>query len=306
MAEKAFLSTKQVAQYLGINEKMVYALVSEKGLPATKVTGKWAFPRWLVEEWMESHVVNHPHSIRPSLSEEMLILAGSHDILLERTIALFNRLYPERIAVFGNVGSKGGLRAMARGLCHVASSHLLQQDEKEYNFAYIAEQIEGELPAVVNFCRREQGFLLAKGNPKEIRGVSDLARPGIAVANRPSDTGTRLLFDRALNKAGLDGSQIQGYDLEFRSHMDVGIQVLSGQADLAPAIRPIADLLGLDFIPLRWERYDLLVYKDRYFEEGVQRFFGLLRDSEFLELARRLPGYDLSLCGKIVFPQHRN
>ncbi|MGD9077293.1 MAG: helix-turn-helix domain-containing protein, partial [Desulfobacteraceae bacterium] len=127
--QKNFLSTKEVAELLDVNEKMIYSLVSEKGLPATKVTGKWLFPRRLVEQWLESHIINYPRSAHLPSSHGLLILVGSHDILLEKTMAIFNRLYPDQMAVFGNVGSLGGLQALARGLCHMASSHLLQEDE---------------------------------------------------------------------------------------------------------------------------------------------------------------------------------
>jgi molybdate-binding protein len=221
-------------------------------------------------------------------------------------MALFNRLYPDQMAVFGNVGSLGGLQALARGLCHMASSHLLQEDEQEYNFDFAYQELGSELPAVVNFCRREQGLLVAKGNPKAIKNVSDLKQTGIKIANRPEGTGTRLLLDLELEKAGLKGTQIEGYDREFRSHLDVGLEVLSGRADATPAIRPIVNLLDLDFVPLRWERYDLLVSKDRFFEQGVQRFLGLFHEPAFKELAKGLDGYDLGLCGKIVFPQQTN
>ncbi len=303
---KNFLSTKEVAELLDVNEKMIYTLVSEKGLPATKVTGKWLFPRRLVEQWLESHIINYPRSAHLPSSHGLLILVGSHDILLEKTMALFNRLYPDHMAVFGNVGSLGGLKALARGLCHMASSHLLQEDEQEYNFDFAYQELGSELPAVVNFCRREQGFLVAKGNPKAIKNVSDLKQGGIRIANRPKGTGTRLLLDHELEKAGLKGTQIEGYDREFRSHLDVGLEVLSGRADATPAIRPIANLLDLDFVPLRWERYDLLVSKERFFEQGVQRFLGLFQEPAFKDLAQGLDGYDLSLCGKIVFPQQTN
>jgi molybdate-binding protein len=144
---------------------------------------------------------------------------------------------------------------------------------------------------------------VAKGNPKAIKGVSDLKQGGLKIANRPKGTGTRLLLDHELEKEGLKGSQIDGYDREFRSHLDVGLEVLSARADAAPAIRPIVNLLDLDFVPIRWERYDLLVSKERFFEEGVQRFLGLFHEPAFKSLAQGLDGYDLSHCGKIVFPQ---
>jgi len=156
---------------------------------------------------------------------------------------------------------------------------------------------------VVNFCSREQGILTAKGNPKGISGVADLGKTGIKIVNRHPGTGTRLLVDLELEKAGLRGEQIPGYDKELHRHLDVGLEILSGRADAAPGIRVVAGLLDLDFIPLRWERFDFLVLKDRFFDQGVQLFLGLLHETEFKEMAQDLEGYDLSLCGKVVFPQ---
>ncbi|MBN2125084.1 MAG: helix-turn-helix transcriptional regulator [Deltaproteobacteria bacterium] len=299
MSDKAFLNTREVARFLDINEKMVYSLVAEKGLPATKITGKWLFPRRLVERWMEGHILNYPDS--PLLSHSMLVFAGSNDVFLDRAIALFNRIHPDRLAVFGNVGSMGGIKALGMGLCHIATSHLLQEDEEEYNFDFAQEELRGELPAVVNFCIREQGILVSKGNPKEIQGISSLGRSGVRIANRPKGTGTRLLLDRELEKAGLDGARIQGYDEEFRSHLDVGLQVLTGKADAAPAIRSVAGMLGLDFIPLRWERYDLLISRARFFEKGVQLFLEMFHGPSFRDLVQGIEGYDLNMSGKIVY-----
>jgi len=301
---KSFLSTKQVAELLDVNEKMIYTLVAEKGLPATKVTGKWLFPRHLVEQWLENQTINYPDSLG-SLPpyHGLLIIVGSNDILLDRIISLFNRLHKDHVAVFGNVGSMGGLKALGSDLCHVASSHLLQEDEQEYNFDFARKELKGKSPVLVNFCRREQGLLAAKGNPKKISHVSDLGHPGIKIANRPEGTGTRLLLDRELERAGLKGSQIEGYQQEFRSHLDVAMEVFSGRIDASLAIRPVANLMGLDFIPLRWERYDLLISKEHFFEQGVQLFLGLLHEPQFREMAEKLDGYDLSLCGKMVFPQ---
>ena len=303
MDDKNLLSTREVAQFLNINEKMVYTLIAEKGLPATKVTGKWLFPRHLVAQWVENETINFPKTRDPLPPYHgLLIISGSNDILLDRTISLFNRLYPENVAVFGNLGSLGGIRALRRNLCHMASSHLLQENEQEYNFGFAEEEL-GQLPAVVNFCRREQGIIIAKGNPKGIQGVADLGKPGLKIVNRPLGTGTRLLLDRELEKAGIEGHRIEGYEREFQRHLDVGLEVLSGRADAGPGIKAVAGLLDLDFISLRWERFDFLVLKDRFFDKGVQLFVGLLHEPAFKELAEDLAGYDLSLCSKMVFPQ---
>jgi len=299
------LSTKEVAKFLNVNEKMVYTLVSEKGLPATKITGKWLFPQHLVEQWVEANTINFPkRDAGAAPYRGLLVIAGSNDLLLDRAITLFNTMTSEHLAVFGNLGSMGGLRALRRDLCHLAASHLLQEDETEYNFAYASEEL-GNLPAVVNFCRREQGIIVRKGNPKKIAGVADLGRPGLRIVNRPLGTGTRLLLDRELGKAGVKGEKIEGYTHEVQRHLEVGLEILSGRVDAGPGIRPVAALLNLGFIPLRWERFDLMASKERFFDEGVQRFLGLLHEPKFHRIVKDgLEGYDLSLSGKMVFPHN--
>ncbi|MFC1869326.1 substrate-binding domain-containing protein [Thermodesulfobacteriota bacterium] len=303
MEKKTLFNTREVAEFLDINEKMVYSLISEKGLPASKVTGKWLFPRHLVETWLENQTINYPQAVNPLPPYHgLLIISGSNDILLDRIISLFNKLYPEQVAVFGNMGSLGGIRALKRNLCHIASSHLLQEDEKEYNFVFAREELD-QIPAVVNFCQREQGIILPKGNPKDIHAVSDLGKSGIKIVNRPQGTGTRLLLDGELQKAGIKGNEIDGYQVELQRHLDVGLEVLSNRADAGTGIRAVSELLGLDFLPLRWERFDFIILKDRFFDQGVQLFLGLLHNQVVKDSARDLAGYDLSRSGEMVFPQ---
>ena len=175
----------------GVNEKMIYTLIAEKRLPATKITGKWLFPRHLVEQWVETHTRNYPEAVS-SLPpyQGLLIIAGSNDPLLDRAISLFNARFRDDIALFGNLGSMGGLRALRRKRCHVATSHLLEENESEYNFDFAGRELDN-MPVLVNFCRREQGILVNKGNPKQILKVADLAKAGVKMVNRSAGTGTR-------------------------------------------------------------------------------------------------------------------
>ncbi len=298
------LTTKEVAQFLNINEKMVYSLVSEKGLPASKVTGKWLFPKHLVEQWIEANTLNYPKTAdSPAVSQAVLIIAGSNDLLLDKVIALYNTHFPGNIAVFGNLGSMGGLQALRQNCCHIASSHLLQENEQDYNFEFADRELE-HMPAIVNFCRREQGILVSKGNPKKIKTISDLARPGIWMVNRPLGTGTRLLLDQELKKAGVRGEKINGYDNEVSRHLDVGLEILAERADAGFGIHAVAGLLNLDFVPLRWERYDLMIFKERFFDAHVQNFLGLLHQEPFFKLAVSLQGYDVQLSGRMIFPKN--
>ena len=300
---KDLMTTKQVSAFLNVNEKMVYILVSEKGLPATKVTGKWLFPKHLVEQWIEANTKNYPDTgARLPPYQGLLIIAGSNDLLLDQTISLFNTRYPDHLAVFGNLGSMGGLRALKKDMCHIAASHLLQDNDNEYNFSFASEELH-KMPAVVNFCKREQGILLQKDNSRHIKSVADLGKKGIRIVNRGLGTGTRLLFDKELKTVGLEGDKIDGYHHIVNRHMDIGLEILSGRADAGPGIRPVASLLGLEFLSLRWERYDLLISRERFFEQGVQYFQALLHEDAFLTLAQSLDGYDIGERGKMRFPQ---
>ena len=302
MAEKTLLTTRELAKFLNINEKMVYTLIAEKGLPATKATGKWLFPRNLVEQWLEAQTINFPRQQDPLPPYDgLLIIAGSNDILLDRTISLVNQRHPEQLVAFGNMGSLGGIRALRRNHCHMASSHLLQKNGKEYNFGFAKDELV-QMPGIINFCRREQGLLVEKGNPRGIRSVADLNQTGVKIVNRPLGTGTRLLLDEELSKAGVERNEIEGYGVEVSRHLDLGLEILSGRAHAGPCIRAVAELLDLDFIPIKWESFDLLILKDRFFDKGVQQFLGFLSEPSFKKLGENLAGYDLSFSGKMLFP----
>lgn len=304
--ENRFITTREVAEILKVNEKMVYTLITDKGLPATKVTGKWLFPRRLVEEWLDLNIENAPiRAAALSSDSGRLLLAGSDDPFFQRTLSLFQATVSDTVAFFANVGSMGGLKCLRRGLCHIGICHLLQDDKQEYNFDF-AEQELDQSPVFINFSRREQGILVARGNPKAITCVNDLARKDVTIVNRPLGTGTRLLFDYEIAKSDITASQLQGYDRDVSRHVDAGMEILAGRADAAPAIKAIAGMLDLDFVPLRWERFDLLVSRERFFERGIQSFLGILQEKSFTRLAESFVGYDISSSGKMIFPDNLN
>lgn len=299
------LSTKEVAKFLNINEKMVYSLISDKGLPATKVTGKWLFPVDLVRQWVESGTVNYPEpATKLPPYHGLILIAGSNDLLFDALISHFNSRHKAHMAMFGMTGSMGGIRALRQNMCHIASSHLVagESDENdEYNFPYLKQELS-RMPAVVNFCLRQQGLVVQKGNPQKISGIADLSRNGLTMVNRALGTGTRHLIDKELKKAAINGSSIQGYNNIQAKHMDIGLAVLGGKADVGPCIKPVAEKLNLDFIPLCWERFDLLISKERFFDQGIQLFLGMLKEPFLKELAKDFGGYDMSISGNMVYP----
>lgn len=298
-----FITTPEVADLLKVNEKMVYSLIGEKGLPATKITGKWLFPRQLVEEWIELNIENAP--VRPALSSDggHLLLAGSDDPLFQKALAFFHAEFPGTVPFFANVGSMGGLKSLRRGVCHIGVCHLLQDDNHEYNFDFAEKELE-KAPVFINFSRREQGILVQKGNPRKIEKIADLAEEGITIVNRPLGTGTRLLLDYEIARSDISAQQIQGYSKEVLRHIDGGLEIVAGRADAAPAIRAVAGMLDLDFIPMRWERFDLLVARERFFERAIQDFLGIMQEKKFQQLAASFVGYDISSSGKMIFPDN--
>lgn len=299
---KKLLSTKEVAQYLGVNEKMVYTLISEKNLPATKATGKWLFPAHLIEQWVESRTMNFPETVQHnSTMEKTLIIAGSNDMLIDFAMKLYMQENDGAYAAFCNLGSLGGIRAVHNGAAHIATSHLMDRDESDYNFSFTENEMQ-EPPAVVNFSFREQGYIIAKGNPKKIKGTKDIASGKFTVVNRTAGTGTRLLFDAELAAHSAEGETIPGYDNCVARHIDVGFEILNGNADAGLGIKAVAQALHLDFIPIQWERYDLIIPKSRYFDKNIQSFISLLRDPRIIAHAEKLGGYDLKRSASVIYP----
>lgn len=297
----SLMNTKEAAQYLGINEKKIYSLITDKGLPATKVTGKWLFQRHLLDRWLEQHTENYPPvEARLDSYTNLLIITGSNDLLLDQLLELFSRRHELPLPVFSNLGSMGGIRALKENLCHLCSAHLLEPEGEEFNFAYVEKEL-GESVVIVNFCKRLQSVLVAKGNPYKVKGLADLASGRLRIANRKKGTGTRLLLDRELKQQGVRGDQIPGYDTAFGRHLEVGLEILAGRADAGLAIAAVGDMLGLDQVPTIWERYDFIVRKEIFFSRGVQMLMALLHDQEFLSLSEKFDGYDLSISGQVVF-----
>ncbi|MFH2090744.1 MAG: helix-turn-helix transcriptional regulator [Pseudomonadota bacterium] len=298
------LSTKEVAKFLNVNEKMIYSLIAEKGLPASKITGKWLFPKSLVLQWIESGTQNYPQLASLPPYHGLVLIAGSNDLLLDKMISTFNLKHDDHMAMFGMAGSMGGLNALKKNRCHIAASHMLA-DNQDYNFPFLKDQMK-QMPAVVNFCLREQGILLQKQNPKKIATVKDLGKPHIRIVNRSLGTGTRQLFDQQLKACGIKGESIAGYNHCLSRHMDVGLTLLTNQADAGPGIRAVANLLGLDFIPICWERFDLLINKARFFDQGIQYFLSLLKGKVIQAAAKEYGGYDLSYTGKMIYPDQES
>jgi putative molybdopterin biosynthesis protein len=156
---------------------------------------------------------------------------------------------------------------------------------------------------LVNLAWREQGLMVAPGNPKQIKAIRDLTRSGVRFINRQRGAGTRLLLDYLLQEEGIDAAQVDGYAREEYTHMAVAVNVASGTADVGLGIMAAAKALGLDFMPLLPERYDLVVPETTFADRRFQTLLEVIRSREFQEAAKALGGYDLKDCGKILWEQ---
>ena len=297
--ERSFLDTQAVAAYLGINEKQVYTLIHERGLPATKITGKWLFPRHLVDRWLESSVANVPLA-EPFLREEkdLLLIAGSDDPLFMKLIALFRRKNPGTVTLQSRAGSGDGLLALRKGLVHIACVHLMDP-EGGYGAEHLRERL-GENIAVLGFAVRTQGLLLPPGNPLGINGIDDTPGRGLRWAVREVGTGTRALMDRELDRFDADMNSLLVCAVETEGHFETALAVLTGRADIGMGIQAAAALTGCSFIPVRRENFNLIIRRENFFMPQVQGLLNLLREQDFRDLAASLEGYDTTESGRII------
>jgi putative molybdopterin biosynthesis protein len=292
------LNTKQVAEYLGINEKKVYYLAKAGKLPCTRVTGKWVFPKKLVEEWIEENSRGVAGS-KKEKQREFLLVAGSDDPGLGILRELYAARKPSAAFFMATVGSSAGLAAIQDGIADFALAHLLDAETGEYNLPFIRQTIASGV-AVVPLFHRELGLLVSAGNPLGLRTVADLARPGLRMINRQAGSGTRHYLDQELSKLGIDAKKIEGYDDNVTTHLEVGLKVLRREADAGIATQASARLLGLDFNPFTRERFDILIPKERFFTPAVQTFLEIVGSREFRGRVNAMGGYDTSESGRMI------
>ncbi|MCX6021606.1 MAG: substrate-binding domain-containing protein [Chloroflexi bacterium] len=196
--------------------------------------------------------------------------------------------------------SVGGLQALARGEAHVAGCHLLDPISGEYNTAAASRYTPGRRVALVNLSARVQGFIVARGNPKGIRSVADLARPDVTMINRQPGAGTRVLLDYWLAQAGLSPAALRGYEREEYNHLGVAAAVAGGQADAGMGIAASARAMGLDFVPLATERYDLAM-PEEYLESALLApLLTALKTPGFRDAAAAIGGYDTGQTGQVM------
>jgi putative molybdopterin biosynthesis protein len=232
--------------------------------------------------------------------ENTIVSIGSHDMSQDILNSLLHKHYPGRRLSSAHVGSLGGLLALKRKEAHIAGTHLLDENTGEYNIRYIKDVLAGEKTVLVNLIYRQQGLMVNKGNPKHITGLSDLLSPDVSFINRQPGSGTRVLLDYKLKQAGYNASKINGYNREEFSHTGVAAIIASGAADVGLGILAAARALGLDFIPLLQERYDLAIPLPFYQSPLLQPLLTIIRSKEFKDIITSLGGYETSETGREI------
>ncbi len=299
--DKEMLNTKEVAEYLNINEKLVYRLIKERRIPGTRVTGKWTFPKRLIDEWIIDSAKDNV-GLRNKIKDlqNHVVLIGSNDFAIELLSHKLTDKFPEYTLSFSNVGSIEGLIALSRGSCHVAGCHLLDPISGHYNTPYVAQYLPGMKVTVINLVHRDIGLVVKSNNPQNITGIKDLGRQGLRIINRQKGSGTRLLLDHELQRLGIDADTLAGYEKEVNTHMEVAMAVLSGAADTGLAIFSAARMLNLEFIQITKERYDLIIPEDNLSAKPIQALLEVVKSSTFKQSINEMGGYDTKDTGQIM------
>ena len=228
-----------------------------------------------------------------------IVFSGSHDLSIGLLEDCLKRAHPQLKISTANIGSLGGLLALKRGEAHVVGTHLLDPKTGTYNLPDIRRHLRVSEVIVVHLVGREQGLIVARGNPKHIRQLQDLARAEVRFVNRQPGAGTRVLLDYKLAKLRLRPDRIRGYEREEFTHMAVAVAVASGLADCGLGVRSAANALGLDFVPIEKEEYDLVLRRDFYASAMGQALLAAVRSDEFRQAVVRLGGYDVRHTGEL-------
>jgi len=233
--------------------------------------------------------------------DRRLLAIGSHDLTIDLLRSLIQETSAGRITISStNVGSMGGLLAVDKRIAHFAGSHLLDPETGDYNRSYVRRFVKNTPVTIVTVAHRWQGLMVAKGNPKDIKTIADLARQDVSFVNRQAGSGTRVLLDYELSRARIESAGVAGYRNEEYTHMNVAMAVASGRADTGLGILAAARALDLDFVPVTRERYDFILPSALIEGESVRALLDLLQSGRFREQVAAMGGYEVEETGRVV------
>ena len=287
------MTTREVAEYLRVKERKIYELVREREIPCTRVSGKWLFPKRLVDVWL----LEGSEGPRPAMQTvPPPIIAGSQDPLLDWALQESG----SDIAMLA-CGSAGGLDRLADGRALAASLHLVDEESGEYNVSAISRALSSKEVVAINWAWRDQGLVVAPGNPLGLTEIADLGAKSARVVHRQDGSGSELLLRRMLAAADLHVDDLSLLGETAKSETDLGLAVLDGRADAGLAVAAVARRLKLEFVALAHERFDLVVGRRDYFEPPFQALVEFARSGRFRRHAGELGGYDLAETGRVVY-----
>jgi putative molybdopterin biosynthesis protein len=293
MCMMEFLNTDEAANYLRLSERKLYELVAAGAVPCSKVTGRWLFPKAALDRWVASGM---PKALKSLDEPAPSIAGGSTDPLLEWAL----RESGSGLASLPE-GSEAGLRRLSRREVILTAVHLhtLEHDDASANVAAVSDAPGLHDAVVIGFARREQGLLVAPGNPHGIGNLAQIAGSGLRMAQRQPGAGAQLLLLTQCAKAQIDPRDLAVMKPACATGSDLAQAIRAGHADCGIATRAVAQAAGLDFVPLLWENFDLVLRQRDYFLPGPSALFGFVRSDRFRQRAAELGGYDLSVCGTV-------
>ncbi len=287
------MTTREVADYLRIKERKVYDLVQTRRIPCTRVTGKWLFPRSMIDLWVLRNTEFHGPAPRP---EAPPVIGGSHDPLLEWAV----RESGSELATLFD-GSLDGVRRVIGQQARACGVHVINADDGSYNTHLIDQNLGRAETVLLQWAWRDQGLITAAGNPLAIHSLADVVERGIRLTDRQQSAGSHLLLTHLLAPLGAQPDTLNRVARPARNESDAALAVADGVADAALGIAAVANQYRLNFIPLHRERYDLLLTRRDYFEPSLQALFNFARTDAFAEKARALGGYDISNLGQVIY-----
>lgn len=292
-----FMTVRQVAGYLHLNEKKVYALVNDGKIPATKVTGKWLFPRALVDQW----VLESSHG---GVLTDRLIINGSDDPLIARAIShLAIQMRAHALISYTSTGTELGLSLLSKHRADVCAIHWGPAEESSRRHPALIQQYPQHHDwVIVRAFLREQGLMVSPDYPNPGADLSELFSREVRWAMRQEGAGTQRFLKEILADHSIDPSTLH-VTSRAGSEREAASLIAMGHADVAPGIRGAATEFGLDFYSIGWEAYDFALYRGIYFRTLFQRLMDFLHASEGRHLAKLLGGYDLNDCGLLVWSE---
>jgi molybdate-binding protein/DNA-binding transcriptional regulator YhcF (GntR family) len=253
--------------------------------------------RWRIQrETSESASVSESNTLHNTIR-----IVGSNDLALDLLVSRIKYKNPDIVIQMTAAGSLGGLLAIQEGNADMAGIHLLDEETGEYNYPYIKHTLQGIEVAVVHLADRTQGFIVAKGNPKNILNLEDLKRSDITFVNRQKGSGTRVWLDYKLRELGILPNNIKGYLHELDTHLAVAMSIVRGDADVGLGIQAAANSCNLDFIPATKERFDLVIPIKNYNSATFASLIEIVQGTEFKKVVNEMGGYDTSQTGDTVF-----